>query len=129
MLIKGEPTWENLFNIAEPTLEREKLYYAKKKAKAENQQYGHILEPVAAFRPKVLARDLFYIFRLNDKNMNSKRTSVFRSSRTQIQLVTEVDRDGTGFLNSEYGFADGIFKRFPGLSPYLYMFMLVFYEK
>ena len=101
LLIKGEPTWENLFNIAEATLEREKLYYAKKKAKVENQQYGHILEPVAALKPKVLAIDLFYIFRLNDKNMNSKRTFVFRSSRTQIQLVTEMDRDGTGFLDGE----------------------------
>ena len=35
-LKEDEPSWENVFIIADSTLEREKLYYAKKKAKAEN---------------------------------------------------------------------------------------------
>ena len=113
-LKEEEPSWENIFTIADLTLEREKLYYAKKKAKAENQQYGHSLEAVRAFRSKLLSRDPFYIFRLNDKNMNGKPSFVFKSSRIQIQLVTAMDRDGTGFLNGEYYFADGTFKRCPG---------------
>ena len=33
-LKEGELSWENVFNIADSTLEREKLYYAKEKAKA-----------------------------------------------------------------------------------------------
>ena len=126
-LKEEEPSWENAFTIADPTLEREKLCYAKKKAKAESQQYGHSLEAVAALRSKLLSRDPFYIFRLNDKNMNGKPTFVFKSSRIQIQLVTEMDRDGTGFLNGEYYFADRTFKRCPGfvtLSVYVYIGLL-----
>ena len=75
--------------------------------------------------------DSFHIFFLNDKNMSSKPTFVFKSSWAQNQLVTEkliqleqdfwmVDtispvehwRDALGFL-----------------SLYLHIFMLVFYEK
>ena len=33
-LKEGELSWENVFNISDSTLEREKLYYAKEKAKA-----------------------------------------------------------------------------------------------
>ena len=65
---------------------------------------------VVALRSKLLARDPFYIFRLNDKNMNDKPTFVFKSSQNQIHLVTEMDRDGTRFVNDEYSFANGTFK-------------------
>ena len=83
-LKEDEPSWENVFIIADSTLEREKLYYAKKKAKAENQQYGHSLEAVAALRSKLLSREPFHNFRLNDKNMNGKPTFVFKSSKVPI---------------------------------------------
>ena len=51
------PSWENVFHNVFPdsSLEREKLYYAKKKFKVENHQYGHNLEAVAAVRSKLLA--------------------------------------------------------------------------
>ena len=65
---------------------------------------------VVALRSKLLARDPFYIFRLNDKNMNDKPTFVLKSSQIQINLVAEMDRDGTRFLNDEYCFAHGTFK-------------------
>ena len=38
-----------------------------------------------------------------------------------------MDRDGTGFLNTEFGFANGAFKRCPGfvtLSVYVYIGLL-----
>ena len=60
-LKEDDASWENVFNIADSTLEREKLYYAKKKAKVEKKP--------------------FYVFRLNDKNMNGKPTFIFKSSR------------------------------------------------
>ena len=60
-LKEDEASWENVFNIADSTLEREKLYYAKKKAKVEKKP--------------------FYVFCLNDKNMNGKPTFIFKSSR------------------------------------------------
>ena len=42
--------------------------------------------------------------------MNDKPTFVFKSSQNQIHLVTEMDRDGTRFVNDEYSFANGTFK-------------------
>ena len=45
--------------------------------------------------------------------MNGKLTFVLKSSQIQIQMVTEMDRGGTGFLNCKYCFADGTFKRCP----------------
>ena len=63
-LKEDEPSWENVLRIPNSTLEIKKLYFAKKKAKAENQQYGNSLEAVAAVRSKLFAQDLpvSYIF-------------------------------------------------------------------
>ena len=77
-LKEDELFWENLFNIVNSTLEREKLYYTKKKVKAENQQYEHSLEACAALRSKLPASNPLYIFLVNDKNMNGKLTFVFK---------------------------------------------------
>ena len=63
-LKEEEPSWEHVFHIPDSSLEREKLYYAKKKTKVENHQYGHNLEAVAGVRSKLLEWDrlVSYIF-------------------------------------------------------------------
>ena len=77
-LKEDEPSWQNVFMIADSTLETEELYYTKRKAKDENQE-------VAYHRSRLRPRDSFCIFGLNDKNMKGKSTFVFKSSRIQIQ--------------------------------------------
>ena len=52
---------------------------------------------------------------------------IWTANQTQIQLVTETDRDGTEFLNDEYCFADGTFKKCPRfviLPVYVYVGLL-----
>ena len=52
---------------------------------------------------------------------------IWTANQIQIQLVIETDRDGTGFLNDEYCFADGTFKKCPRfviLPVYVYVGLL-----
>ena len=59
--------------------------------------------------------------------MNDKPTSVFKMSCTQADLSLSTNCDGSDFLNGEYRFADGTFKRCPGfvtLSPFVYVGLL-----
>ena len=59
-------------------------------------------------KSKVTHRDPFYIYRLNDKNMNSDLTFVMKCSKVQLKLAIEMN---DGFLKNEYCFIDGTFKR------------------
>ena len=46
--------------------------------------------------------------------MNVKPTFVFKMSCTQADHLLSINCDGSDFLNGEYCFTDGIFKRWPG---------------
>ena len=85
-----------------------------KRANAENFTHGHSLEAVPLLRSKVLGKDPFFIFRLNDQLMNDKPTFVFERSCTQVDLLLSMNCNGSNFLNGEYCFIDGTFKRCPG---------------
>lgn len=67
------PSWKYVFCVADASLEREKLYYAKKKVKWEAEPHGHSLEAVANFCSKLLPEDPYYIFQLSDRNTNGKQ--------------------------------------------------------
>ena len=121
------PCWDDVYRVANSTLEHEKLQYEKQKGTSENYRHGHSLEAVAAFRTKLLAKDPFFIFRLNDRLMNGKPTFVFKMSRTQADLAIYMNCEEDGLLNGEYCFADGTFKRCPGfvtLSAFVYVGLL-----
>ena len=127
-LIEETPSWKDIYDVADAGLEKEKSYYAKKKAKWKAEPHGHSLEAVANLRSKLLSEDTFYILKLNDKNMNGKPTFVFKISRVQAKLAIAIDRDNPeAFLNGAYWFADGTFKKCPGsitLSVFVYVGLL-----
>ena len=59
--------------------------------------------------------------------MNGRPTLVFKMSCTQADLSLSMNCDGSDFLNGEYCFADGTFKRCPGfvtLSAFVYVALL-----
>ena len=68
---------------------------------------------MASLRAKLIKRNPFYLYKLNDRNMNDKPTFVFKMSRAQAQIVLAMNQDSNLFLNGEYCFADGTFKRCP----------------
>ena len=108
-----ELDWDNILSVTDSTLEREKLYHSERKAKEQEQPHVHSLEAVASLRAKLIERNPFYLYKLNDRNMNDKPTFVFKMSRAQAQIVLAKNQDSNLFLNGEYCFADGTFKRCP----------------
>ena len=59
--------------------------------------------------------------------MNDKPTFAFKMSRAQAQITLAMNQDSNLFLNGEYYFADGTFKRcadFVTLEAYTYVGLL-----
>lgn len=59
--------------------------------------------------------------------MNDKPTFVFKMSLAEAQIFLAINQDSNSFLNGEYYFADGTFKRCPDffiLAPYTYVTLL-----
>ena len=83
------------------------------------------MEAVANLRLKLLSEDPFYIFQLNDRNMNGKPTFVSKMSRVQIKLAVAMDRGyPEDFLNREYCFSDGTIPRIFNSISFVYVGLL-----
>ena len=126
-LKEENPHWNEVYRITNSNLEQEKIYYAKQKTNTENFSHGLSLEAVASFRCKLLGKNPFFMFRLNNRLMNGKPTFVFKMSCTQADLSLFMNCNGTDFLNGEYCFADGTFERcivFVTLSTFIYVGLL-----
>ena len=122
-----ELDWDNILKVTDSTLEREKLYHSKRKAKEQEQPHGHSLEGVASLRAKLNERDPFYIYKLKDRNMDDKPTFVFKTNRSQAQIALAMNQVSNLFLNGMYCFDDGTFKRcldFVTLETYTYVCLL-----
>ena len=104
-----ELDWDNILNVTDSTLEREKLYNSKRKTKEQEQPHGQSFKGMASLRAKLIERDPFYICKLNDRNMNDKPTFVFKMSQAQAQIALAMNQDSIIFLNGEYCFTDGTF--------------------
>ena len=121
-LKEENPLWNDLYKIANSTLEQEKLYNAKQKANAENFPHGHSLEAIASLRSKLLGKNPFFIFRLDNWLMNGTPTFFFKMSYKLAHLSLSVNCVGSDFLNGEYCFADGKFQIYPGfVTLYVYV--------
>ena len=111
LLKKDELCLDNIYKIAVSTLEKDMLYYATRKANAaQSDPHKHSFDTLSLTRTKLLEKDLFFIYHLNDRNMNGKTSFVFKISRTHTNLACAMTCDGTSFLNTEYCFANGAFK-------------------
>ena len=72
-----------LDNIAVSTLEKDNLYYAKRKANtAQSDPHEHSFETLSLMRTKLLEKNPSFIYHLNDCNINGKPSFVFKISRT-----------------------------------------------
>ena len=70
MLKEDELCLDNIYNIAVSALEKDKLYYAKRKANAaQSHPHGHTFEAPSLVRTTLLEKKPFFIYNLNDNNM------------------------------------------------------------
>ncbi|XP_066916243.1 uncharacterized protein [Clytia hemisphaerica] len=123
--IRSDAPWEEIYELTDALLNKEKLYYAKKQA--TKQPDGQSFEAVANLKSRISVEDPFFIYRLNDKYMNGKPSFVFQMSRVQADLAYAMDENRDGILNGEYCYADGTFKRtktFVTLAVYVYVGLL-----
>ena len=72
-----------LDNNAVSTLEKDNLYYAKRKVnKAQSDPHEHSFETLSLMRTKLLEKNLPFIYHLNGYNIYGKPSFVFKISRT-----------------------------------------------
>ena len=76
-------SWDEIRDVADSVLDRSKLKCAKKRVQQATKPHGHSLEAVANRRARLIEIDPYYIYKLNDNNMNGEATYVFKMSKVQ----------------------------------------------
>ena len=107
--------WSEVEKEVESTLDRTRISNIKKKVKREMQPVGHDFEAVAVFKEYCDKKDVYYVYKMNDRRGNPDKPSyVFKSSKTKAEIALNMDKDGNNILNEEYCFFDGKHKRCKG---------------
>jgi hypothetical protein len=116
--------WEQIEKLTACVLDEEKVRNAKKKEKNVKEVNGHSFEAVGVFKKRVSSKDPYFIYSMNDRNMNDQPSYVIKCGRQQLQFLVEMD---DGFLCEQTAYGDGTFKRCPGFVTLgLYVYIPVF---
>ena len=78
---------------------------------------GHNFDAVGKYREKVLEKldDPYLIYKVHNKSLDPSRPSfVFKTSKEQLQIAVDMDRQGSNPLGEEYCHLDGNHKRCAG---------------
>ncbi|CAB4001638.1 Hypothetical predicted protein [Paramuricea clavata] len=92
-------------------VDRQTLKKMKQSAKEKLDPVGHSYDAVMKYKTKVqdVLKDPFLIYKVD-----CEKQIVFKTSREQLQLAMEMDRDGQGHLNVEPCHVDGKHNRVTG---------------
>jgi hypothetical protein len=63
-------------------------------------------EAVCLLRDRCMARDKFLIYEVNARQMNSRSSYVFKSSRHMATVAIAMGQDGNGVLKNEFVYVD-----------------------
>jgi len=70
---------------------------------------------VVTFKQYCDEKDEFYVYKVNDRRRNPDKPSfVFKSSREKAKIALNMNRNGSHYLNSEFCYFDGKYKRCRG---------------
>ena len=130
-LVNENISWEDVRNTVDSVIEEKRVRYCKKKTEKESHPCGHSFEAVGELRSRLLDKDPFLIYKVNNRNLNGEPSYVFKTSKVQAQLAVAMDRDGDNFLSDEccFFFLTGPLNDALGSLPLQHMFMWNFYEK
>ena len=120
-------TWDDVEKVVDSVIEEGKVRYCKQKIQKETNPFGHSFEAVAELRRRLIDKDPFLVYKINNRNMNGEPSYVFKMSKVQAKLAVAMDCNENDFLANEYCFFDGTFKRCPGfvtLGAHVYVEML-----
>ena len=97
---------EEVLDVAEQLVDTKKVSAQKEKAGKIANPFGHSFAAIAKYREEIKKKDPFFFYECNDRNLCGKPSSVFKSSRAQLELLVKMDKDNVGVLSSEYVFVD-----------------------
>lgn len=109
--IEKEESLQDIEDLADSLVDRNALRRMKYTAKEKLEPVGHSYDAVMQYKEKVkkLLQDPFLIYRVD-----SERRVVFKTSKEQLQLAIEMDREGEGHLKVEPCHVDGKHNRATG---------------
>ena len=108
---------DDVYEVANTFVNNSTLSNIKAKARAELEHTGHNFDAVGKYKQSVSQKleDLFLIYKVNNKELDGTRPSfVFKSSKEQLQIAIDMDREGDSPLGEEYCHLDGNHKRCSG---------------
>ncbi len=126
-LYDKDMTWDDVHKVVDSVIEEGKVKYCKQKTQNEANPFGHSFEAVGELRSRLIEKDPFLLYKINNRNMNGEPSYVFKMSKIQAKLAVAMDCSGNDFLASEYCYFDGTFKRCPGfvtLGAHVYLELL-----
>jgi len=110
--IRQQCDWRDVEKQAEATLDKQWISNEKKKLKKDIEPVGHNFEAVVTFKQYCDEKDEFYVYKVNDRRGNPDKPSfVFKSSREKAKIALNMNRNGSHYLNSEFCYFDGKYKR------------------
>jgi len=115
--IESASSGDDVYQIAKELVNNSTLDNIKAKARAEIDHAGHNFDAVGKYRESVCQKlnDPFLIYKVNNKALDGTRPSyVFKTSKEQLQIAVDMDREGNSPLGMEYCHLDGNHKRCPG---------------
>ena len=113
--IRQQCDWRDVEKQAEATLDKQWISNEKKKLKKDIEPLGHNFEAVVTFKQYCDEKDEFYVYKVNDRRGNPDKPSfVFKSSREKAKIALNMNRNGSHYLNSEFCYFDGKYKRCRG---------------
>ena len=109
--IEKEESLQDIEDLADSLVDRNALRRMKYTAKEKLEPVGHSYDAVMQYKEKVkkLLQDPFLIYRVD-----CERRVVFKTSKEQLQLAIEMDREGEGHLKVEPCHVDGKHNRATG---------------
>ena len=109
--IEKEESLQDIADLADSLVDRNALRRMKYTAKEKLEPVGHSYDAVMQYKEKVkkLLQDPFLIYRVD-----CERRVVFKTSKEQLQLAIEMDREGEGHLKVESCHVDGKHDRATG---------------
>ena len=109
--IEKEEALQDIEELADSLVDRNTLSRVKHAAKEKLEPVGHSNDAVMQYKEKVekVLQDPFLIYRVD-----CERRVVFKTSKVQLQLALEMDRESEGHLKVEPSHVDGKHNRATG---------------
>ena len=104
--LRNQRDWTDVKNTVKKLTNIKRVSNEKIKQKKQIQPHGQSFSAVKELRTYVNENDKFLIY-----DVSESAQYVFKTSRTKLQMAHDMKSEGTHFLNTEYCYFDGNYKR------------------